>query len=60
MFLVLSGTYVRDVKNVSQPMIRSDDTVRLDPLENFKKYKGGYDVKNKHYWSVIPFHSLFK
>ncbi|KAI9391742.1 hypothetical protein POPTR_007G132601v4 [Populus trichocarpa] len=49
------GTYVRDANNVSQPMIRSDDTVRLDPLENFKKYKGGYDIKNKHYWSSSIF-----
>eukprot|EP00258_Populus_trichocarpa_P033021 XP_024449040.1 uncharacterized protein LOC112326043 isoform X2 [Populus trichocarpa] len=53
------GTYVRDVKNVSQPMIRSDDTVRLDPLENFKKYKGGYDVKNKHYWSSTIFTGVY-
>ncbi|KAL3583225.1 hypothetical protein D5086_014286 [Populus alba] len=53
------GTYVRDVNNVSQPMIRSDDTVRLDPLENFKKYKGGYDIKNKHYWSSAIFTGVY-
>ncbi|KAI5583006.1 hypothetical protein BDE02_07G123500 [Populus trichocarpa] len=53
------GTYVRDVNNGSQPMIRSDDTVRLDPLENFKKYKGGYDIKNKHYWSSTIFTGVY-
>jgi len=25
---------------------------RRDPLNNFNKYRGGYDVKNKHYWAV--------
>lgn len=31
---------------------QSDDTVRVDPLDSFKKYRGGYDIRNKHYWSV--------
>lgn len=30
----------------------SDDTVRIDPLKNFKKYRGGFDITEKHYWSV--------
>lgn len=29
-----------------------DDTVRPDPLEKLRKYRGGYDVTNVHYWSV--------
>ncbi|KAJ6366558.1 hypothetical protein OIU77_003026 [Salix suchowensis] len=53
------GTYVLDVNNVSQPMIQSDDTARLDPLENFKKYRGGYDIKNKHYWSSTIFTGVY-
>jgi hypothetical protein len=34
--------------------MQPDDTVRVDPLKDLKKYRGGYDIKNKHYWSVIP------
>ncbi|XP_071730887.1 uncharacterized protein [Rutidosis leptorrhynchoides] len=33
----------------------SDDTVRPDPLENLKKYKGGYDITNIHYWSSTAY-----
>lgn len=29
-----------------------DNTVRVDPLDNLKKYRGGYNISNKHYWSV--------
>ncbi|XP_051118377.1 uncharacterized protein LOC127242741 [Andrographis paniculata] len=32
-----------------------DDTVRADPLDGLKKYRGGYDVTNKHYWSSTAF-----
>ncbi|XP_010242727.1 PREDICTED: uncharacterized protein LOC104587007 [Nelumbo nucifera] len=32
-----------------------DDTVRADPLDHFKKYRGGYDITNKHYWSSTIF-----
>jgi hypothetical protein len=28
---------------------------RRDPLNGFKKYRQGYDVKNKHYWAVRHF-----
>ncbi|KAK6146326.1 hypothetical protein DH2020_020195 [Rehmannia glutinosa] len=31
---------------------RLDRTVRVDPLDNLKKYRGGYDITNQHYWSV--------
>jgi hypothetical protein len=26
---------------------------RRDPTNGFKKYRDGYDVKNKHYWAVL-------
>ena len=29
-----------------------DNTVRVDPLNHFKMYRGGYNITNKHYWSV--------
>ncbi|CAH9083301.1 unnamed protein product, partial [Cuscuta epithymum] len=40
-----------EVRNSSQ----SDDTVRVDPLDRLKKYRGGYDIRNKHYWSSTVF-----
>ncbi|EYU36718.1 hypothetical protein MIMGU_mgv1a004324mg [Erythranthe guttata] len=33
----------------------SDDTVRVDPLDSFKKYRGGYDITNKHYWASTAY-----
>lgn len=30
----------------------SDATVRVDPLNHLKKYRGGFNVTNDHYWSV--------
>uniref|UniRef100_A0A7N0ZXP7 Uncharacterized protein n=1 Tax=Kalanchoe fedtschenkoi TaxID=63787 RepID=A0A7N0ZXP7_KALFE len=33
----------------------ADDTIRADPLDNLRKYRGGYDVTNKHYWSSTVF-----
>jgi hypothetical protein len=33
-----------------RPLALRDD--RLDPLNNFNHYYGGYDIKSKHYWAV--------
>ncbi|KDP43896.1 hypothetical protein JCGZ_20906 [Jatropha curcas] len=38
---------------------QSDDTVRVDPLDSFKKYRGGYDLTNKHYWSSTIFTGIY-
>ncbi|KAI3980451.1 hypothetical protein MKX01_038623 [Papaver californicum] len=42
-------TDVRDLGN----------TVRVDPLNKFKKYRGGFDIKNKHYWSSTLFTGIY-
>lgn len=36
-----------------------DDTVRVDPLNHFHKYRSGYNITNKHYWSVSFLSFLF-
>ncbi|XP_058184517.1 uncharacterized protein LOC131301990 isoform X1 [Rhododendron vialii] len=46
-----SGRSLLQAVNVSESLSNSDDTVRVDPLDSFKKYRGGYDITNKHYWS---------
>ncbi|WOL12762.1 hypothetical protein Cni_G21530 [Canna indica] len=28
-------------------------TERADPLDSFKKYKGGYNITDKHYWTSV-------
>ncbi|KAI3889023.1 hypothetical protein MKX03_012456 [Papaver bracteatum] len=43
------ATEVRDLGN----------TVRVDPLDKFKKYRGGFDIKNKHYWSSTLFTGIY-
>lgn len=34
-------------------------TERVDPLDDLKKYKGGYNITNKHYWSSTIFTGKF-
>ncbi|KAI3459793.1 hypothetical protein Pfo_016456 [Paulownia fortunei] len=50
-----SGRFLAETDNVSDSSRRLDDTVRVDPLKDFKKYRGGYDITNKHYWSSTVF-----
>ncbi|KAI5390380.1 hypothetical protein KIW84_075629 [Lathyrus oleraceus] len=45
--------------NVSQPISQKDSTIRVDPLDNFKKYKGGFIITNKHYWSSVIFTGIY-
>ncbi|KAK0607051.1 hypothetical protein LWI29_008431 [Acer saccharum] len=56
---LLSGNSLR-TNNVSQAMMRQkDDTVRVDPFENLNKYRGGFDITNKHYWSSTVFTGIY-
>ncbi|MED6144674.1 hypothetical protein PIB30_017775 [Stylosanthes scabra] len=32
---------------------------RVDPLDNFRKYRGGFDITNKHYWSSLIFTGVY-
>ncbi|XP_010527124.1 PREDICTED: uncharacterized protein LOC104804510 [Tarenaya hassleriana] len=47
------------LENVSQTLFEDDRTVRVDPLDNLKKYRGGYDISNKHYWSSLVFTGIY-
>ncbi|KAB2622876.1 hypothetical protein D8674_025058 [Pyrus ussuriensis x Pyrus communis] len=49
------GSNLLQANNVSEPLTQSDDTVRVDPLDDLKKYRGGYNITNKHYWSSTIF-----
>ncbi|XP_057546451.1 uncharacterized protein LOC130825309 isoform X2 [Amaranthus tricolor] len=36
-----------------------DDIVRIDPLDHFNKYRGGYNITNRHYWSSTLFTGVY-
>lgn len=44
--------FTLDADNVSDTIRQSDNTIRVDPLDHFEKYRGGFNITNKHYWSV--------
>lgn len=33
-------------------VLAADRTYRKDPLDDFKKYTGGWNISNRHYWAV--------
>ncbi|XP_027355339.1 uncharacterized protein LOC113865154 [Abrus precatorius] len=48
-----------DADNVSEFTRHKENTIRVDPLDNFKKYKGGFSITNKHYWSSVIFTGVY-
>lgn len=38
--------------DVSTLVLAENRTKRPDILSNFHKYRGGWDIANKHYWAV--------
>ncbi|KAL5082647.1 hypothetical protein RYX36_011068 [Vicia faba] len=38
---------------------QKDNAIRVDPLENFKKYRGGFNITNKNYWSSLIFTGVY-
>ncbi|KAA8531436.1 hypothetical protein F0562_006211 [Nyssa sinensis] len=53
------GRNLLGTENVSEPARKSDDTVRVDPLDHLKKYRGGFDITNKNYWSSTIFTGVY-
>ncbi|XP_019448543.1 PREDICTED: uncharacterized protein LOC109351531 isoform X2 [Lupinus angustifolius] len=45
--------------NVSEPIRKHNNTIRADPLDNLKKYRGGFNITNKHYWSSVVFTGVY-
>ncbi|KAB1213248.1 hypothetical protein CJ030_MR5G009657 [Morella rubra] len=54
-----AGRNLLQTDDALEPNNQSDGTVRLDPLDRFKKYRGGYDITNKHYWSSTIFTGVY-
>ena len=36
----------------SSLVLAAKRTYRKDPLDDFNKYSGGWNIRNKHYWAV--------
>lgn len=39
----------------SSLVLAAKRTNRKDPLNDFKKYNGGWNIKNKHYWTSVAY-----
>ncbi|KAK4425012.1 hypothetical protein Salat_1694800 [Sesamum alatum] len=51
--------FLAGTSNVSEENRPSDDTVRIDPLDHFKKYRGGYNITNRHYLGSTVFTGVY-
>ncbi|XP_021774888.1 uncharacterized protein LOC110738767 [Chenopodium quinoa] len=43
----------------SRTTYKPKDIVRVDPLEQFSNYRGGYNITNIHYWSSTLFTGIY-
>ncbi|KAK4406266.1 hypothetical protein Sango_0633100 [Sesamum angolense] len=55
----LSGRFLAETGNVSKEDRPVDDTVRVDPLDHLKKYRGGYNITNPHYLGSTVFTGIY-
>ncbi|XP_002993030.2 uncharacterized protein LOC9652148 [Selaginella moellendorffii] len=39
-------------------LLAEDRTSRHDPLDDFRRYRDGWDIRNKHYWASVGFTGL--
>ncbi|KAK9141198.1 hypothetical protein Scep_010879 [Stephania cephalantha] len=53
------GRNLLERNNVTKRGKDLGDTVRVDPLNKLKKYRGGYDITNKHYWSSVVYTGIY-
>ncbi|KAJ0644654.1 putative transmembrane protein [Helianthus annuus] len=42
----------------SSLVLAQERTTRKDPLDDFKKYRGGWNISEKHYWAVSILFSM--
>ncbi|KAK9672210.1 hypothetical protein RND81_12G084600 [Saponaria officinalis] len=46
-------------RRLLQSQDTTDDVVRTDPLDHFRKYRGQFNITNKHYWSSTLFTGIY-
>ncbi|KAJ3671527.1 hypothetical protein LUZ60_007606 [Juncus effusus] len=47
----VTNSLIESASHSDPNSVLSVRTERIDPLDNFRKYTGGYNISNKHYWS---------
>lgn len=59
---ILSSSAAEALGPASEPsgalVLAGSRTKRPDILNCFRKYRGGWDITDKHYWAVSSFYSL--
>ncbi|KAL0917985.1 hypothetical protein M5K25_013099 [Dendrobium thyrsiflorum] len=53
-----SGRILVENGNISESVL-TRRTERVDPLDDLKRYKGGFNITNKHYWGSVIFTGKF-
>ncbi|XP_071727406.1 uncharacterized protein [Rutidosis leptorrhynchoides] len=58
--ILLSGRIERSLVNEdkighAKLVLAQERTTRKDPLDKFKKYRGGWNIKERHYWASVAF-----
>ncbi|XP_023757947.1 uncharacterized protein LOC111906421 isoform X1 [Lactuca sativa] len=53
--LLFTSIFTPNPSVFASPFVRNQTFTRPDPLRHFRLYKGGYDIRNKHYWASAAF-----
>ncbi|KAJ4827236.1 hypothetical protein Tsubulata_015198 [Turnera subulata] len=52
----VEGPIAEPVENANSPLVLAPRrTYRKDPLNGFKKYTGGWNISNHHYWASVGY-----
>ncbi|XP_010672269.1 uncharacterized protein LOC104888858 isoform X3 [Beta vulgaris subsp. vulgaris] len=54
-----TGRSLLQTQDVSSTIYQQNEIVRIDPLDQFNKYKGSYNITNMHYWSSTIFTGIY-
>ncbi|KAH9623296.1 hypothetical protein KSS87_006099 [Heliosperma pusillum] len=57
--VTLSSSSIKPGRRQLQTQDTGNDIARVDPLEHFRKYRGPYNITNKHYWSSTIFSGIY-
>nr|XP_043616223.1 uncharacterized protein LOC122588155 [Erigeron canadensis] len=53
--LLFTSVLTKNSSVFASPFVRIQGFSRPDPLRHLKLYKGGYDIRNKHYWASAAY-----
>ncbi|KAI3768271.1 hypothetical protein L2E82_18813 [Cichorium intybus] len=53
--LLFTSVFTHNSSVFASNFVRNQTFTRPDPLRHFRLYKGGYDIRDKHYWASTAF-----